>query len=118
MPQDPTECPADDGGLQRPALCAPVAGAGKTTLAVCALGLRDLLLGGDGAPVAAFQRPLWILKSFTPASQCLFLRSLGSWGFLEPFIGMKSCLVVLGGLCLGGPEELGRPKSKHRSQDT
>lgn len=81
MPQDPSECPADDGGLQRLAPCAPAAGAGKTPLAVRALGLRDLLLGGDSAPVAAFQRPLWILKSFTPASQCLFLRSLGSLGF-------------------------------------
>lgn len=28
VPQDPTECPAEDGGLQRPALRAPAAGAG------------------------------------------------------------------------------------------
>ncbi|XFG12204.1 hypothetical protein AB1E19_015828 [Capra hircus] len=28
VPQDPTECPAEDGGLQRPALCAPAAGVG------------------------------------------------------------------------------------------
>ncbi|XP_044788847.1 zinc finger protein 839 isoform X4 [Bubalus bubalis] len=27
-PQDPTECPAEDGGLQRPASCAPAAGVG------------------------------------------------------------------------------------------
>ena len=75
------ECPAEDGGLQRPAECAPAAGVGKTALAVCTAGLRDLLLRGDGAPVAAFQRPLWFLKSFTPASQCLFPRSLRSLGF-------------------------------------
>ncbi|XP_040112815.1 zinc finger protein 839 [Oryx dammah] len=28
VPLDPTECPAEDEGLQRPALCAPAAGAG------------------------------------------------------------------------------------------
>ncbi|XP_043290212.1 zinc finger protein 839 [Cervus canadensis] len=28
VPQDPAECPADDGGLQRPVPCAPAAGAG------------------------------------------------------------------------------------------
>ncbi|KAB0369239.1 hypothetical protein FD755_019244, partial [Muntiacus reevesi] len=28
VPQDPAECPADDGGLQRPAPCAPAADAG------------------------------------------------------------------------------------------
>ena len=100
-PQDPTECPAEDGGLQRPAPCAPAAGVGKTALAVCTPGLRDLLLRGDGAPVATFQRPLWFLKSFTPTSQCLFPRSLRSLGF-ESFIGIKSCLVVLNGLYLGG----------------
>ena len=97
------ECPAEDGGLQRPAACAPAAGVGKTALAVCTPGLRDLLLRGDGAPVAAFQRPLWFLKSFTPASQCLFPGVSGLWGFLESSIGIKSCLVVLSGWYLGGP---------------
>ena len=87
MPQDPTECPAEDGGLQRPALCAPAAGVGKTALAVCTLGLRDLLLGGgDGAPVAAFQRLLWFLKSFTHPPRVHSQESRVFGVFLSPLL--------------------------------
>lgn len=87
MPQDPTECPAEDGGLQRPALCAPAAGVGKTALAVCTLGLRDLLLGGgDGAPVVAFQRLLWFLKSFTQPPSVHSQESRVFGVFLSPLL--------------------------------
>lgn len=88
MPQDPTECPAEDGGLQRRPAC-PSVGAGKTALGVCTPGPRDLLLGVGTAPMAAFQRLLWFLKSFTQPPSVHSQESRGSWGFLESFIGME-----------------------------